>query len=390
MVTLGVERLLAERRDLLAGDRVGLVTNPTGVDSRLRSTVDLLYGDDGVDLRRLYGPEHGIRGAAAAAEAVPDSTDDRTGLPVTSLYGDRRRPDREAVADVDVLVYDLQDVGARFYTLTATLANVMEAAAEFDRRVVVLDRPNPVAPLGLAGNRIPDEYASFLGGYRLPILHGMTPGEFARYVGGEYDVDVDLSVVELSGWHRDRWFDETGLPWVPPSPNVPTVDTATIYPGTCLLEETTLSEGRGTTRPFEVAGAPWIDAHEWADRLGAATLPGARFRPAHFRPTASKHEGELVAGVQVHVTDRDRLDPLAVGLAMVTSAFRDYPETDWRPRQQEGFVDRYAGGPRLRETVESLDGTEPIDRILDRLREGWERQQAAFLEDRRPYELYST
>jgi beta-N-acetylhexosaminidase len=388
MVQLGVERLLSSTRNLLAGDRVGLVTNPTGVDSRIRSTIDLLYEAEDIDLRRLFGPEHGIRGAAAAAEAVPDSRDEHTGLPVTSLYGDRRRPTGDDLADLDAVVYDLQDVGARYYTLIATLANVLEAAAEFGVRVVVLDRPNPVAPLGVAGNRIPDEYASFLGGYRLPVCHGMTPGEVARYVAGEYDVDVDLSVVELSGWSREQWYDETGLPWVAPSPNVPTLDTATAYPGTCLFEQTTLSEGRGTTRPFELVGAPWIDAREWADTLNDAELEGVRFRPAHFRPGASKHEGETVGGVQVHVRDRDAVDPLAVGLAMLVSAFRDFPETGWRPRAEEGFVDRYAGGPFLRKTVENLSGDESLERVLEELREGWADEQATFLSDRRPYELY--
>lgn len=387
MVELGIERLRSDRLDLLAGDRVGLVTNPSGVDSDLRSTVSVLHDHDVVDLRRLFGPEHGIRGRARAGAAVADSTDERTGLPVSSLYGETRRPTAEMLADVDVLVYDMQDLGTRYYTLIYTLAYVLEGAAEHDIRVVVLDRPNPVAPLGVSGNRVPDEHASFVGDYRLPVTHGLTAGELARYFVGEFAIDVDCTVVPLSGWSRTDWYDDTGLPWVPPSPNVPTLTTATLYPGTCLFEGTTLSEGRGTARPFELIGAPWIDGIAWARSLNDLPLPGVRFRPAAFTPWDSKHAGEDVDGVQVYVRDRTAVEPLAVGLAMLVSAFQRFPESDWRTYEDEFFVDRLAGGPFLRETVDDLDD-EDVRGVVAQLQNGWEDDVEAFHRVRESYELY--
>lgn len=387
MVELGIERLLSERMDLLAGDRVGLVTNPSGVDASLRSTVALLYEHDGVDLRRLFGPEHGIHGLARAGSEVSDSTDERTGLPVSSLYGETRRPTAEMLADIDVLVYDMQDLGVRFYTLIYTLAYTLEGAAEHDTRVVVLDRPNPVAPLGVSGNRVPDEHASFVGNYRLPVTHGLTVGELARYVAGEFGIDVDLTIVPLSGWSRTNWYDETGLAWVPPSPNVPTLTTATLYPGTCLFEGTILSEGRGTAKPFELIGAPWVDGGTWARTLNNLGLPGVRFRPAAFSPSYSKHEGEPTEGVQVHVRDREGIEPLAVGLSMLVSAFQLFPETDWRIYEGEHFVDRLAGGPYLRKTVDEL-GDADVATVVEEFRNGWQDDVGAFHETREPYELY--
>jgi len=387
MVELGVERLLADRPDLLAGDRVGLVTNPSGVDPRLRSTVRLLDDHDAVDLRRLFGPEHGIRGRARAGDAVADGTDERTGLPVSSLYGDTRRPTAGMLADIDVLVYDVQDLGVRYYTFAPTLAHVLEGAAEHDTRVVVLDRPNPIAPLGVSGNRVPDEHASFVGGYRLPVTHGLTVGELARYVAGEFGVDVDLTVVALSGWSRSDWYDETGLAWVPPSPNVPTLTTATLYPGTCLFEGTTLSEGRGTAKPFELVGAPWVDGVAWADALNALDLAGVRFRPAAFVPSDGHHEGADVTGVQVHLRDRDTVDPLAVGLAMLVSAFRQFPETAWRVDEGAYFVDRLAGGPALRDAIEGASSVD-VETVVAGIRDGWRDDAGEFRDRRDPYEVY--
>lgn len=387
MVDTGVEVLLSDRPDLLAGDRVGLLTNPSGVDTALRPTVDRLHERDDVDLRRLFGPEHGIRGLARAGEPVAHGTDERTGLPVTSLYGETRRPTAAMLEDLDVLVYDVQDVGVRYYTLVATLGNAMESAAADDTRVVVLDRPNPIAPLGVSGNRIPEDHASFVGAFRLPVTHGLTVGEVSRYLNGEFGLGADLEVVEMAGWSREDWFHETGLPWVPPSPNVPTPTTATLYPGTCLFEGTTLSEGRGTTKPFELVGAPWIDGDEWARTLAALSLPGVGFRPAAFRPTVSKYGGDVVEGVQVHVTDRDAVEPLAVGLAMLVSAFREYPEADWRRTDGIYHVDRLAGGPFLRDRVAAVDGEDPVA-VVDELRDRWRDDRSAFAAVSGAYELY--
>lgn len=387
MVELGLERLLSSRTDLLAGERVGLITNPSGVDSRLESTIDLLADHDDVDLRRLFGPEHGVRGRAQAGEHVEGGVDEATGLPVSSLYGDTRRPTAEMLEDVDVLVYDIQDVGVRYYTIIYTLAYALEGAAEHDVRVVVLDRPNPIAPLDVAGNRVPDEHSSFVGNYRLPAVHGLTVGELARYFDGEFDVGADLDVVELSDWSRNTWYDETDLSWVPPSPNMPTLETATIYPGTCLFEGTTLSEGRGTTLPFSLLGAPWVDADEWADTLDACDLAGVRFRPEYFTPQFSKHEGEQVEGVQVHLTDRDAVDPLRVGLCALVSAFRDYEESEWRTADDMFFVDRLAGGPSLRERVDAMDEVD-VRSFVDDVLDDWNDEADQFLADRSQYELY--
>jgi uncharacterized protein YbbC (DUF1343 family) len=387
MVEPGVDRLLADRIDLVAGDRVGLLTNPSGVDSQLRPTVDRLYNHEDVDLRRLFGPEHGIRGLARAGAAVDHGTDEGTGLPVASLYGETRRPTAEMLADLDVLVSDFQDVGTRYYTLVYTLGYSLEAAAEHDVRFVVLDRPNPIAPLGVSGNRVPDDQASFVGDYRLPVTHGLTVGELARYIEDEYGIRADLEVVRMAGWSREDWYDDTGLSWVPPSPNMPTPKTAVLYPGTCLFEGTNISEGRGTTRPFSVIGAPWIDGDEWARTLVTLGLPGVRFRPTAFRPTFSKHEGEAIEGVQVHLTDCDAVEPLAIGIAMLVSAFQADGETDWRRLNGVAHIDRLAGGPALRKTVEAAGDEDPLT-VVEQLRDDWRSASAEFAEVRTAYELY--
>ncbi|WP_436912376.1 exo-beta-N-acetylmuramidase NamZ family protein [Halosimplex marinum] len=388
MVELGIERLLSSRTDLVAGDRVGLITNPSGVDSRLRSTIDLLAAHDDIDLRRLFGPEHGIRGRAKAGEHVEDGVDEQTGLPVSSLYGETRRPTAEMLSDVDTLVYDMQDVGVRYYTLVYTLAYAIEGAAEHDTRIVVLDRPNPVAPLAPDGNRVPNEHSSFVGNYRLPVIHGLTVGELARYFDGAFGMGADLDVVELGGWSREQWYDETGLPWVPPSPNMPSLETAILYPGTCLFEGTTLSEGRGTARPFKLLGAPWVDAEAWAATLTDLDLAGVGFRPAYFTPRYQKHEGERVEGVQVHLRDRDAVRPLDVGLSLLVSAFRDYPDSEWRTFDDGHFVDRLAGGPALRERVDAMADDEPIADVVDDVRSSWRDDLESFAAERSEYELY--
>ena len=289
--------------------------------------------------------------------------------------------------NVDTLVYDIQHLGVRYYTLIYTLAYALERAAEHGTRVVVLDRPNPVAPLGVGGNRVPDEHASFVGDYRLPVTHGLTVGELARYFCGEFGIDIDLTVVWLSGWSRSDWYDETGLAWVPPSPNVPTLATATLYPGTCLFEGTNLSEGRGTTKPFELVGAPWVDSVKWADALNGLGLPGVRFRPAVFTPSYQKHEGKDVEGVQVHLRDRDGADPIEIGLAMLVSAFQRSPEADWRAFDGGYFIDRLAGGTHVRKTLNATDDAD-VMAVVEALRDGRREDVAAFRSARESYERY--
>ena len=388
MVQLGVERLLDERADAVEDDRLGLITNPSGTDSGLDTTIDLLDDREAFDLRKLFGPEHGIRGDAQAGVKVGDTTDERTGLPVKSLYGEQRQLRPEMISDVDTIIYDMQDVGCRFYTLIYTLAYALEGVAEAGKRMVVLDRPNPIAPLPVTGNRIGESASSFVGAYELPIVHGLTVGELATYFNEEFDIGARLEVVEMREWSRTDWFSDTGLPWVYPSPNMPTLGTATLYPGTCFFEGTNLSEGRGTTKPFELVGAPWIDADEWAVELSAQDLDGVAFRPAYFSPTFSKHERENVTGVQVHVLDRDAVDPVTVGLTVLASAFTSYDDCEWIEYDDGFFVDKLAGGSSLRETIDAADaGTEPRE-IAAEIAGHWEDDLAEFADVRGAYLRY--
>jgi len=388
MVRLGIEAVLRSEQSLFSGDRLGLITNPSGVDSELRTTIDLLHDRDAFDLRKLFGPEHGIRGSEQAGVEVEDSVDEKTGLPVKSLYGEERRLRPEMVAEIDTVVYDMQDIGCRFYTLIYTLAYALEGVAAAGKRMVVLDRPNPIAPLAPSGNRVPESYSSFVGNYRLPVVHGMTVGELATYFNEEFDIGADLRVVELDGWSRDVWYDATDLPWVYPSPNMPTLGTATVYPGTCFFEGTNLSEGRGTTKPFELVGAPWIDAESWADSLNDEGLDGAAFRPAYFTPMFSKHERDDIEGVQLHVLDRDAFDPVRTGLTMLISAFAAYPECDWVAYDGEQFVDKLAGGDYLRKTIDEADAANGARTIADGIVERWADDRASFLDARERHLRY--
>lgn len=388
MVTLGGEILLDRRIDLITDRRIGLITNPSGINSNAVPTIDLLFEHTEVDLDTLFAPEHGIRGRGQAGVDIQDGVDERTELPVKSLYGEDRRLRRHMIDDLDVIIYDMQDIGCRFYTLIYTLADALQGVADTTRRLIVLDRPNPIAPLGLSGNLVRGEFSSFVGGYGLPITHGMTVGELARYFNEAFDIGADLEVVELAGWSHDEWYDETDLPWVLPSPNMPTLDTATLYPGACLFEGTTLSEGRGTTKPFELIGAPWIDAEVWADSLNATDLPGVAFRPAYFVPMFSKHERDHSEGVQVHVLDRDRIDPVKIGLTMLMSAFNHAPQADWIEANGEFFIDQLAGGSVLRETIDdATDDEEPGDIVNDIL-DLWEADRGSFVERRNEHRLY--
>lgn len=346
---LGVDRLLECTPD--KAKQLGLVTNPTGFTSRGVPTWRALL-DNGFNLAALFGPEHGFRGAAQDAVEVDD--EQFRGVPVYSLYGSRLRPSPRMIGPLDAVVYDIQDVGCRYYTYLYTLAYVMEACADAGCEVIVLDRPDPIGADRVEGNAIESAHDSFVGGYGLAPRYGMTVGEFAEYLKGEYFPTVKLSVVWMEGYDRTSYFDRTGLPWPLPSPNLPSLDTAILYPGTCLLEGTNLSEGRGTTRPFEICGAPWFDGELLRERLAAYDLPGVVFSSIFFTPTFSKHAGTLCQGVLVHVIDRSAVDALAVGIAIVSEARRfDRSAFRWR-ESWEGdgyFFDRLAGGPTLRERI---------------------------------------
>lgn len=384
----GVEVLLAERLELVEGRRVGLITNHTGVDSRLVSTIDLLHRAPGVKLVALFGPEHGVRGDAQAGAHVASEVDGRTGLPVRSLYGPTKKPTPEMLADIDVLVYDIQDIGVRYYTYIYTLAYCLEAAAEAGLPFVVLDRPSPLGGLAVEGNVHGDpRFASFVGGYGLAVRYGLTAGELASYYNdrlrAETGREADLTVVPAVGWRRWQWFDDTGLPWVPPSPNTPSLETAMVYPGTCLVEGTNLSEGRGTTLPFQVMGAPWVDGWRLAEALNELDLPGVLFRPTSFVPTFSKYQGERCGGVQVHVTDREKARPFAIGLAVLSAAKWLFP-TDFHwlePVDGRHFIDLLAGTDRIRRQI---DEGVPADEII----RSFEPERERFATEARRFWLY--
>ena len=389
-VTSGLEALARARFRPLWGRRVGLICNPTAVDRRLVHAADLLKEAPGVKLCLLLGPEHGVRGDAQYMAAVEDERDRRTGLPARSLYGRTAaslRPSRGQLAGLDALCFDVQDVGARYYTYQATMLLCMEAAAEAGLRFVVLDRPNPVGGLSVEGPGLEKGFESFCGLHDLAVRHGMTVGELALLFRSERGLDLDLEVVPCEGWRRGMRFPETGLPWVMPSPNMPTPETALVYPGMCLLEGTNLSEGRGTTRPFHLFGAPWLDADRLAADLAGERLPGVGFRPAHFVPTWDKHAGLPCHGVELHVTDASALRPFRAGLACVLHARAQVPDRfAWRTAAYE-FVegvpafDLLCGSSRERLAIEGGAG-------LDALARGFGAEERAFGRRRDPYLLY--
>ncbi|MER6200804.1 DUF1343 domain-containing protein [Streptomyces sp. NPDC001586] len=359
-VRTGFERLAADGYALLAGQKVGVVTNPTGITADARHLVDVLHADERVDLVAVFGPEHGFRGTAQAGDSEGASRDPATGLPVYDTYdkSGQRLADVFTAAGVDTVVFDIQDVGARFYTYIWTLYDCMRAAALAGKAVVVVDRPNPVGGRRAAGPVLERPYASFVGREPIALAHGMTAAELALLFNGEFLADrpVRLRTVAMSGWRRQSFFGETGLPWVPPSPNMPTPDTALAYAGTCLFEGTNLSEGRGTTTPFEVVGAEGID-RRWAEAANALGLPGVWFREAYFTPTFSKHVGKVCGGVRLIVHDREAFDPVRAGIGLLVTARRAWSGFGWRT---DHWIDRLTGSDRVRTMVDAGAGVEEI------------------------------
>ncbi|MFF2498603.1 exo-beta-N-acetylmuramidase NamZ domain-containing protein [Peribacillus sp. NPDC058075] len=324
-VSPGIEVLLKEEKDVLSGKKIGLITNPTGIDSKLTSIVDLLHDDPDINLTALFGPEHGVRGDAQAGASVEYYIDEKTGLPVYSLYGKTKKPTPEMLKDVEVLVFDIQDVGTRYYTYIYTMAYAMEAAKENDIPFIVLDRPNPQGGESVEGPVLEPEFSSFVGLYPIPLKHGMTVGELATLFNKEFNIGADLKVIKMKGWKRDMDYDDTGLPFVLPSPNMPAVTTTFVYPATGLIEGTNVSEGRGTTKPFELIGAPYINSDELAGKLNALRLPGVKFRAASFTPTFSKHAGKLSHGVEIYITDREAFKAVPTGLHIIKTIQDLYP-----------------------------------------------------------------
>jgi uncharacterized protein YbbC (DUF1343 family) len=387
-IKLGVERLLEEQLDLVRDARVGLICNQASVNHEFKHAADIFHEHPDVALRALFGPQHGIRGDVQDNMIETEHTvDQETGLPIHSLYSETREPTEEMLKDIDVLVFDMQDVGCRIYTFAYTMANCMTAARKFGKRVIVCDRPNPINGIDVAGNVLESEQASFVGLFPIPTRHGMTLGELARMFNEHFELHCELDVVKMDGWERNRWHDQTDAPWVLPSPNIPTLDSATVFPGTVHFEGTQISEGRGTTRPFELIGAPYINAEEYARTLNALNLPGVFFRSCIFRPTFQKHAGISCGGVQLHVTNRTEFEPVITGVAMVKVAYDLYQdEFRWKEPPYEYVYDRnpfdvIAGTSSVREAIETGSTIEDIQR-------GWSEGLNAFKEVRERYLLY--
>ena len=368
--------------------RVGLICNPSTVDHGFRHAADLFARHPKIDLRGLFGPQHGIRGETQDNMIEWEGfRDERTGVMAWSLYGESRQPTPEMLAEIDVLVFDVQDVGTRVYTFIYTMALAMAAARRDGRRMIVLDRPNPIGGAQVEGDLLRAGTESFVGMYPIPMRHGMTAGELALMFNGEFGIGCDLTVVPMEGYCREWMFDETDAPWVIPSPNMPTLETAIVYPGAVYVEGCRFSEGRGTTRPFEILGAPYVDAFELAADLNGLELPGVGFRPHSFMPTFQKHAGELCHGVQLHVTDRKVFRPVISGIAVIRAIHNRYPEQFfWQKPPYEYVYDRLpfdviAGGGQLREQIES--GVS-----IDAIMESWREDEERFLGRRRDYLLY--
>ncbi len=389
-IQTGLARVVSDGSSLLDGRRVGLLVNPTAVDPQLHHAIDLLTARPNVKVTALFGPEHGVRGDAQDMIGVDTAHDSRTGLPVHSLYGateETLTPTAAMLADIDVLVYDVQDIGSRYYTFVWTMVLAMRACANAGKAFLVLDRPNPIGGEMIEGPSITPGFESFVGLVSCPNRHGMTAGEIARWRHSVEKLDLELAVISMRGWRRDMHYDHTGLPWVMPSPNMPTVDTALVYPGMCLVEGTELTEGRGTTRPFELAGAPYLEGHRLALQLQAMDLPGVAFRPCVFTPQFQKHAKQACGGVQLHVTNSETFRPYRTGVAFLKACYDQSPAAfKWREKAYE-FVDKIpaidllAGSKAIREGIEA-------GASLDELTARWPRDEGDFAEERAEFLLY--
>lgn len=386
-VTLGIDNLLTTERRLIEGRAVGLLCNPASIDRRFRHSADLLFEDPGVTLAAIFGPQHGFRADLQDNMVeTPHGRDARRQIPVFSLYSEVREPSAEMLQGLDALVIDIQDVGTRVYTFIYTVANCLRAAARHGVKVIVCDRPNPIDGIHVEGNLLDEHYASFVGQFPMPMRHGMTVGELARLFNEHFGIGADLHVVTMDGWTRGMFYDDTPLPWVMPSPNMPTLDTAIVYPGAVLFEGTKLSEGRGTTRPFELIGAPWIDGERLAEAMNARGLDGVHFRPVFFEPTFQKHAKQTCGGVQLHVLDRDAFRPVRAAVELIDEFHRQEPSRfEWRepPYEYEHEkmpIDILYGSDALRRAV--ADGS--VRSLID----GWKADEDQFRRLREPFLLY--
>jgi uncharacterized protein YbbC (DUF1343 family) len=387
-IKLGIERLLTDKIELLGGARIGLVCNQASVDHDFRHAADLFHEHPGIKLTALFGPQHGIRGDVQDNMVeTAHATDRKTGLPIYSLYSETREPNEEMLRDVDVIVVDLQDVGTRIYTFMYTMANCMRAAKKFGKKVIACDRPNPIGGTQVEGVVLDPAFASFVGQFPIATRHGMTMCELGRLFNEAFGIGCDFETVAMKGWSRELWFDETDAPWVLPSPNMPTLDSASVFPGSVHLEGTQMSEARGTTRPFELIGAPYVDADSYADALSNLDLPGVAFRSCVFMPTFQKHAGKACGGLQIHVLDRATFKPALTGIAIVKTAYDMYPDDfKWKDPPYEYEYDRnpfdlIAGTSKVREAIERGDS-------LASIAESWVEPLASFNQLRNKFLLY--
>ena len=378
-VKCGID-VLKGNADKIKGMKIGLVANHTAADINLKSTIDIL--NEMGELKCLFSPEHGVRGNFEAGMRTPDYVDEKTGVKVYSLYGETKKPTPVMLKDIDVLIFDIQDVGVRYYTYLYTMAYAMQAASESGKRFVVLDRPNPIGGVQVEGNILDAEFSSFVGMYPIPVRYGLTVGELAMFINQEFGIDCDIDIIAMDNWKREMYYDETGLLWISPSPNIPSFDTAILYSGTCLFEGTNISEGRGTTRPFEIIGAPWIDSYKLSDEMNKKRLSGVVFRPVHFIPYYSKHKNNVCKGVQIHITDKKSVNAIEVGIRLLYEIIKvSGGNFEWPPPSGNSkyyFIDHLAGTDELR----------LMKYGEDELLEKWGEQSREFEVKKQKYHIY--
>lgn len=381
----GADRLAQIDHPMLTGRRIGLVTNPTGITADFRTIVEVCAGLESAELTALFACEHGLYGQRQAGELFDDEIDPEFGIPVYSLYGKHKKPTADMLSAVDTVVFDIQDLGIRFYTYITTLLYVMEACAEHGKSLLVLDRPNPLGGAICEGGILQPGFESMIGAWTMPIRTGMTIGELALMVNDQRGLGCQVDALRMQGWQRSMEYTATGLPWMVPSPNMPFIDTVRVYAGTCLFEGTNVSEGRGTTRPFEWIGAPWLDGRKLAERVNARRLEGVHAHPVYATPAFSKHQGQLCGGMRLFVTDPRRFEPVRTGLTMLHEVVALHPDRfEWLSPPREGsryFIDLLTGGHEVRRCISSAEG-------LSQIIGSWREQAESWKKMRQPYLLY--
>jgi len=387
-IKLGLEKILTEKNNFSRSMRLGLICNQSSVNHQFQHAADLFFENDNLNLVSLFGPQHGIRGDVQDNMVETSHTIDKlTKLPIYSLYSETRQPTEQMLSSIDALVFDLQDVGGRVYTFIYTMANAMKACAKFGKKMFVLDRPNPIGGLSVEGNLLEKGHESFVGQFPIPMRHGLTVGELAKLFNEEFNIKCELEVITMNNWKREDFYDETDAPWVMPSPNMPTVDTTVVFPSTVYFEGTQVSEGRGTTRPFEIVGAPYIGSKEYADALSKFELPGVIFRPVNFIPTFQKYFKQGCGGIFLHITERDLFEPVITGLAMIKTIFELYPsDFRWKDMPYEYEFDRnpfdvIAGTTKIREMIEK-------GKSINEIKLYWKNDVRDFNDLREKYFLY--